>query len=79
MWAVSPCLVSKISQSSARIPWREAELQKMLSWSREQEREGRQYRPLQKSRRRDASLRRRSALASGSLIFCFQRILTNLP
>lgn len=48
MCAVSPCLVLKISQSSARIPWKEAELQKMLRWSREQEREGRQYHPLQK-------------------------------
>jgi len=75
---MSPCLVSKMSQSSAHIPWKEAELQKMLKWSREQQREGRQYRPLQKSCRRDASLPRRSALASGSLIFCFQRILKNL-
>ena len=28
---VSPCRVWRMSQNSARIPWKEAELQKMLS------------------------------------------------
>jgi len=82
----------EMSQNSARIPWKEAELQKMLgnimhgihhrcaeydgiAGSKHIDYvKGANIAGFKKSRRRDASLRRRIASASSSLIFSFRRV-----